>query len=375
MVNRQRLIKLTRKLISINSQNPPGDEYNIAWFVKNYLCRLGLQTKTYEFSRKRANVVGTLKGRNNKKSLLLTPHLDTVPAGKSWRHDPLRGCIKAGRIYGLGATDCKGNLAVAMEAVNSIVEEGKVLDYNLVLAATADEECGSYLGLAPLLNKNIIKPDAAVVLDLDDFGIMVAQKGLLHIKIKIEGKRAHGAYPWLGVNAIDTAIKIIQNIKNYKFGTKTNKYLRPPTVNIGTINGGDKVNVVADWCEFELDIRSLPGISQKKIIGIIKSIVKKYAVKFKVEIEGIQRPYLIREAHPLVACLKKAMDYSGITPRVVGCEGATVVTFFQDKRIPAVATGFGVAGCDHIADEYVTINNLYKGAQVIQRFLQDYKFK
>src|SRR3989338_3347801 len=109
MINKNRLIRLTQKLIRINSENPPGDESKIAGFVKGYLNNLGLKTKTYEFKKRRINVVGLLEGRNKKHSLLLTPHLDTVPAGRSWHFDPFSGKIHGNKIYGLGATDCKGN--------------------------------------------------------------------------------------------------------------------------------------------------------------------------------------------------------------------------------------------------------------------------
>jgi succinyl-diaminopimelate desuccinylase len=229
------------------------------------------------------------------------------------------------------------------------------------------------LGLVPLLNKRILKPDAALILDADDFEIIVTQKGLIHLKVKIQGKRAHGAYPERGINAIDIAIDIIKEIKAHKLPFLKNRYLKPPTINIGTIKGGDKVNVVADWCEFELDFRFLPGMSAKDFLQKLKGIICKYTKKFKIEIEGIQQPYFINETHPSVNYLKKAMRNFRVKPIVKGSEGATVITFFQDKNIPAVATGFGCSGCAHTADEYIKINNLYKGAQVLEEFLKLYR--
>lgn len=374
MVNRKRLIKLTQQLIQIDSQNPPGDESQIAGFVKDYLENLGLKTRIYEFKKRRLNVVTYLEERNKKYSLLISPHLDTVPAGLNWHFNPFSGKIYRGRIYGLGATDCKGNLGVALEAINSIVENNIVLDYNLIFAATSDEESGSNLGLIPLLDKSILNPDAAVVLDSDDFGIIVTQKGLIHLKVKIQGKKAHGAYPWRGINAIDIAIDILEELKNHKFVYTKNKYLKPPTLNIGTIKGGDKVNVVADWCEFELDFRFLPGMSAKEVLKDIKGIIQKHTSKFKIEIEGIQKPYCIDKNHTLVDYLIKAMRKINLKPMIRGSEGATTITFFQNKDIPAIATGFGCQGCAHIADEYVKIDNLYKGALVLEEFLKDYKF-
>lgn len=374
MINKKRLIRLIRTLIQINSENPPGDESRVAFFVKDYLEKFGLKVKTYEFKKKRTNVVSCLEGKNNKHSLLITPHLDTVPCGKNWHFNPFSAKIYNGKIYGLGATDCKVNLACGMEALNSIVEDGVVLDYNLIFAATADEESGSELGLLPLLKKGVLKSDAALVLDSDDFEIIVTQKGLMHLKVKLLGKRAHGAYPWRGVNAIDAAVNIIKEIKGRRFSYRKNKYLRPPTINIGTVRGGDKVNVVADWCEFELDFRFLPGMSEENFLRELKLVIRKHAKKFKIEIEGVQEPYYISEKHPLVSNLKKAMEGLKVSPVIKGSEGATVITFFQHENIPAVATGFGSGGCAHTADEYVKVGNLYKGSQVLEEFLKNYKF-
>lgn len=373
MINKKRLISLTQKLIRINSENPPGDEWRLACFVKGYLEKLGLKTKVYEFKKRRSNILATLEGAN-RRSLLITPHLDTVPAGKNWHSKPFLGTISAGRIYGLGATDCKGNLACGLEAINSIVEDGIILDYNLIFAATADEESGSGLGLLPLLEKDILKADAALVLDSDDFEIIVTQKGLLHLKVKLEGKRAHGAYPQRGINAIDAAMDIIKEIKSRKFSFAGNKYLKPPTINIGTIKGGDKVNVVADWCEFELDFRFLPGMKAEDFLKGLESIIRRHTKKFEIETEGLQQPYYIKETHPLVSGLKRACARFKIKARVRGSEGATVITFFQDKNIPAVATGFGSAGCAHTSDEFANIGNLCKGAMVLVEFLKNYKF-
>ena len=375
MINKKRLIKLLQELIHIDSQNPPGDETKIAEFTQEYLQALGLKVKIYQFEKGRPNVVAHLSGAKNSYSLLITPHLDTVPAGRNWKYNPFAGEVGRGRIYGLGATDCKVNLACAMEAMRSIKEDGCALDYDLIFAATADEECGSDLGLIPLLDKGILKPSAAVVLDADDFEIIVAQKGLMHIKVKIEGKRAHGAYPDRGINAIDIAVNAIKEIKHGVWPYAANKYLKPPTINVGTIHGGDKVNVVADWCEFELDFRFLPGTSAGDILKKTKNIIAKYANIFKIEVEGIQQPYEISPDHSLVKSLVSAMRKNRLRPRVSGSEGATVITFFLHLGIPAVATGFGCDGCAHATNEFVSIDNLHRGANVLEDFLKHYHWE
>ncbi|MCK9572092.1 MAG: M20 family metallopeptidase [Candidatus Omnitrophica bacterium] len=373
MIRKQRLTKLIQKLISIDSQNPPGNEKEIACFVQKFFLDLGIKSRIYEFRPRRSNLVAVLKGSNSNHKLLLTPHLDTVPAGKSWKLPAFSGLIRKDRIYGLGSTDCKGNLAVMMEAVNSIVEDGMIFDYDLVLAATADEESGSDLGLIPLIKRKILKVDAALVLDADDFEVVVAQKGLLHLKVRISGKKAHGAYPWLGDNAIESVVRVLTELKAQNKRSVAHQYLHPPTVNIGTICGGDKVNVVADWCEFELDFRFLPGSTEKPLLENLKKILAKHSKKFSIQVNGVQAPYQIDLHHPLVNSLITAMKNVKIKPRVSGSEGATVITFFQDQGIPAVATGFGKEGCAHIADEFALLSSLTKGAKVLVEFLRNYK--
>lgn len=374
MINKRRLIRLTRRLIQIDSQNPPGDEREIAGFIKGYLAGFGLKARIYQFKKNRANLVAVIPGAKRKKSLLITPHSDTVPRGNNWHFPPFAARVSGGRIYGLGATDCKGNLACGLEAINSLAEEGIKLDYDLVFAATADEESGSKYGLIPLLKKNILKPDAAVVLDSDDFKIVVAQKGLIHLKIKISGRKAHGAYPWRGINAIDIALRVLGEIKKQKFSYRPHAYLRAPTLNIGTIRGGDKVNVVSDWCEFELDIRFLPGMSAAAVLRQIKKAASRHTRNFKLAIEDIQKPYQIDKGQPLVKYLVRASRNTGAASSIEGSEGATTITFFQERSIPAVATGFGAAGCCHICDEYAGINSLYRGALMLEEFLKIYRF-
>jgi succinyl-diaminopimelate desuccinylase len=375
MINKKRLIKLTQDLIRIPSENPGGDERKIADFVKRYLRRLGLDTKIYEFENRRSNVVAFLKGGKTSATLLLSPHLDTVPAGSNWHFPAFGARVYRGKIYGRGATDCKANLAIALEAIESLCEENFTLGYTLIFAATADEEAGSRLGLIPLLRKGLIKPQAALVLDSDEFNIIVTQKGLIHLKFKVMGKKAHGAYPWRGINAIDVAIDIIRDIKRYRFRHPRNPYLRPPTVNIGTIRGGDKVNIVSDWCEFELDLRFLPGMSAREIIDRMRDIASRHTRRFRIEIQALQEPYLITQTNPLVKSLLKAAADLRIKSQIKGCEGATVITFFQQRNIPAVAFGCGSRNSSHATDEYVKIDNLYKGAKVLERFLKIYSLR
>lgn len=374
MINKSRLIKLTQKVIQFNSENPPGNELALARFIERKMRSLGLEIKVVTFAKNRPNIIATLKGTSRtsaKNALLLTPHIDTVPAGKGWSVDPFGGKIKNGRIYGRGATDDKGNLACAMEVMQSLVEDKVALQNDVILAATVDEETGSKQGIIPLIMKGILKPKAALILDADEFSTIIAQKGLIHARIQIFGKKAHGAYNWYGVNAIEFASKVITEIKRYEFAYKKHHHLRGPTVNIGTIKGGDKVNMVADFCEFSFDLRYVPGMDPKRILSTIKCLIKKHAKNFKVIVDDLQHPYEIDPEHGLVKTYVDACKKLRCPSVLKGSEGATVITFFQKKKIPAIATGYGSCKTAHTTDEYAHVEKLYKGAKVLEQFVKD----
>lgn len=377
MIKKDRLVKLTQKVLSFNSENPPGNELALSKFIAADMRSLGLEVKLYTFAKNRPNIVATLKGklpraRAAKESILITPHFDTVPIGSGWKYDPLGKNIAGGKIYGRGASDDKGNLAVSMEVLRSLVEDRVTVKRDIILAATVDEETGSQEGIIPLLEKKILRPQVALILDSDEFYTIICQKGLLHTRVQIFGKKAHAAYNWRGVSAIEQAAKVINRIKAYKWTYKPHPILHPPTTNIGVIKGGDKVNMVADFCEFALDVRFLQGMKSSDVLKQIKNLIRKDAPRFKVIIDDLQQPYDIDRNHPFVKIYLDSNRKMGIQSTVKGSEGATVITFFKKQGIPAFATGYGSRGTAHTTDEYAEINKLYKGARLLEQFLKDY---
>lgn len=377
MINAKRLIKLTQKVISYNSENPPGNELALAKFIEKDMRSLGLDVKIYTFAKNRPNIVATLKGtwprtKAAKGSILLTPHFDTVPIGAGWKFDPLGGEIKGGKIYGRGASDDKGNLACCMEVMRSLVEDGVRLKRDVIMAATVDEETGSKEGIIPLLDKKILQPGYGLIVDSDEFYTIICQKGLLHTRIQIFGKKAHGAYNWRGINAIEQASEVIRRLKAHRFKFKKHPLLHGPTMNIGTVKGGDKVNMVADFCEFSLDTRYTPSQNSADVLRQIKRIVAGVTPKFKVIIDDSQQPYEISPSHPFVKTYVQTARKMKVNAQVKGSEGATVITFFKKHGIPAFATGFGAKGTAHTTDEYAKVATLAKGAKVMERFLKDF---
>jgi succinyl-diaminopimelate desuccinylase len=380
MINKSRLIKLTQKVISYNSENPPGNEWDLAQFIIKDMKSCGLEVKTYSYEKRRPNIVATLKGtlpraQAAREAILITPHFDTVPIGtigKGWKFKPLGGQIHDGKIYGRGASDDKGNLTSCMEVMRSLTEDGVKPRKDVVMAATVDEETGSKYGIIPLLDKKVLKPGLALAMDSDEFYTIIAQKGLIHSRIQIFGKKAHGAYNWRGVNAIEQAAEVIRKIKALRWTHKKHPLLRGPTTNIGVIKGGDKVNMVPDFCEFALDLRYVPGMDPQAVLRRLRATVRTVTIKFKIVIDDLQLPYTIDPRHPAVELYLKTARKMHCPAAVKGSEGATVITFFKKHGIPAFATGYGARGTAHTTDEYIRVNTLHTGTRLLEQYIKEY---
>ena len=373
MIKKERVIDLTQRLVRLKSENPPGEEYETAMVVKDELEKLGLIVEVHEFEKGRPNIIGILKGNNkSKKSILLTPHLDVVPAGDGWNKHPYSAEHVDGKIHGRGTSDCKGHVAVCLEIVKSIIEDNSKLDGDLIIAATVDEEMGSKHGLIPLIEKEILKPTNVIAVDVGDFNIISAQKGILHLTIKIIGKKAHGAEPHKGINAIEIAANIIVDLKKHKFKHKKHNLFEKSTVNIGKISGGQKVNMVADVCIFEVDMRFLPGMNKEEILKDIKTIINNYSKKSNITINMDQEPYEINQEHELIQKLKQSFEKHNRPTKISGSSGATVMSLFEKQNIPAIATGFAVDDLMHATDEYVIVDDLVLGAKILEDFVVNF---
>jgi len=368
MVDKKRAVKLLQSLVRTNSENPPCDCRKIAAFVKKEMASAGLSVKAYEFRKNAPALVGTLKGagKGKRKSLLLMPHMDTVPAGKGWKHDPFAAKVEGSRMYGRGTQDCKIHVAACIEAVRSIVESGAKLEGDLVVAMIPDEETGSE-SLGKLLEKKIINPDFPLILDGCDFRAITVQKGLVQMRVEVFGKKAHAAWPTLGTNAIKQSAAIISDLSRLSFKFKAHALLTGPTLNVGKIKGGEMVNMVADHCEFDVDIRYLPGMSYTAIMRQVRSIISKHTKDYKITITDHKEPYLADKDLPPVKLLLSCMNRRRKTI-LAGSPGVNEKVFF--KRRNAVSIGFGPENMAHVTDEYVRLQDLYDGTAALEDFVR-----
>jgi len=130
--------------------------------------------------------------------------------------------------------------------------------------------------------------------------------------------------------------------------------------------------VVCDFCKFAVDHRFLPGMDSKKIIEQFKSIIRSEAKKFKMIVTDLQQPYEFDRGHPFVQTYVKTAKKLKCKATLKGCEGATVITFFQNYKIPAFATGFGAHRTAHTTDEYIYLKSLFKGTRLLEEYIKEY---
>ena len=187
------IIELTKKLVQIQSENPTGTEREIAVFVKDWFSKIpGVKTETYEVAPDRPNVIARIEGESPYPRLACLGHMDTVPAGEGWTKNPFGGEIEQGRLYGRGATDMKGGLAVAMMALKNVALSGKKLKESFLVCATMDEEGVEMLGALDVVAKKLVEKDTFLIA-CEPSGLKcgVEHKGVIWYELITNGIPSH----------------------------------------------------------------------------------------------------------------------------------------------------------------------------------------
>ena len=364
------LVDLLVNLIRAKSENPPGFEEEVALVVKEYLESHGLSCVIYEKSKGRANVLCDIG--SGRPSLAFICHMDVVPAGAGWTKSPYEGVVEGDRVYGRGATDNKGALAavlVAAVSVSDVVEKSS--SGTLTIAAVADEEQGNAYGVSYLLDEVGFKPDYAIVCEPTSCkSVVVAEKGILRLKLTSRGKPAHGSRPEEGVNAIVKLSKVLVRLEDFSMSYEEHPLFTAPTINVGVIQGGEAVNVVPSECTCMLDVRYLPSQSPEKILAEMRALIEEVKredpqVDVEAEVVKFEEPLLIPQNNALIKLLEEcSMRVAGFKPAVKGMSGSTVAKPLFKRGVLPVVYGPGDENICHKADEYIEISQLRLASQV-----------
>lgn len=350
-------------------------------FIKNYLNSFEIDCQfIYSDDKKRANLLACIGPKNSTKpGIIVSGHTDVVPtAGQPWTKPDFTMVEEDGRLYGRGTADMKGFIA----AVLGVVPYWTQLELSrpIYLAFSYDEEVGC-LGVRSLLDvvsQMAVQPIACIVGEPTELKPVYGHKGKVALRCEVKGLSAHSAYTNKGVNAIEYAVDLISKIKDIahdlQVPEKENPRFDPPwsSIQVGVIKGGQAINIVPEKCEFDFEIRSLPGVDIEVILAEIKAYAELQLVPKMQEIsETCQITFTELSAYPslqtepcsFVAQLIQKL--TGITTDLTvsyGTEGG----LFNQQGIESVVYGPGSMDQGHKPDEFIEISQLELCDQVLK---------
>ena len=304
---------------------------------------MGKALRNYGFTPHReANNVWVIDPHfdEQKPTLLLNAHIDTVKPVDSWRRDPFAPTIEGDTLYGLGSNDCGGGLCSLLQTFRMLTE--KTQNYNLIYLASAEEEVSGKDGISralPLLPKI----DLAIVGEPTGMQPAVAEKGLMVLDVIAHGKSGHAARNE-GVNAIYEALDDMRWIRDYKF-EKVSPFLGPTKMTLTVVNAGTQHNVIPDKCTMLVDIRTNEFYDNEEVYHFIcqhlKSEVKAHSFRLKSS--------RINPEHPLI---KKCVAM-GMKPF-----GSPTLSDQALMSFPSFKLGPGESSRSHSADEFIRISEI-----------------
>ncbi|WP_321847179.1 acetylornithine deacetylase [Paraburkholderia bannensis] len=340
-------------------------------FIERYLAEFGIQSELfYNAERTKANLFATI-GPRDRGGVVLSGHTDVVPVdGQAWTVEPFRLSARDGRLYGRGTADMKGFIASVLAAVPLFQSAG--LKTPVHLAFSYDEEVGC-LGVRPMLEqlaKRSHKPLLCLIGEPTELKPVLGHKGKLAMRCCVKGAACHSAYAPYGVNAIQYAARLIGQLD--EIGTRLaapehrDERFDPPysTVQTGLIRGGRALNIVPAECEFDFEVRALPGFdaqtvadelaqyAQKELLPTMRAVQPDTDIQWQPlgEYPGLATPPE-SEAARLLAHISGSTDFGTVA---FGTEGG----LFEQAGIPTVVCGPGSMDQGHKPDEFIAETQL-----------------
>ena len=317
----------------------------------------------------RENLVIRLKPAGKiKNKVMLTPHMDVVPATP----DAFVPKIKNGCLYGRGACDTKGSIASFFHAFLRLAKErNRPKNTEIIFVGLVDEEFGQ-AGSRTLAQKGP-KANLAIAGEPTNLKVVSAHKGNLWIKLSTQGKAAHGSTPQYGRNAINGMSPILDTLTNEYpklLSERKHPLLGSPTISVGTIRGGSQPNVVPDSCEIDIDRRTIPGETDESVKKEMKNLFRKLKIKspeFSATRSVPCPPLDTDPSLPIVQSFLKASNRR----RTIGVPYFTDASPISMGGTPALVYGPGNIAQAHSKNEWVSLEEVEKAEQSIFRFLSN----
>lgn len=345
-------ISLLQSLISVSSLS--RNEQDAARIIRDFLADSGV---IYETSVNNTWVRNKF-WKDGLPVILLNSHIDTVKPASGYTRNPFSPDIEDGILYGLGSNDAGGAL-VTLLAVFMHFNLQENLPFNLIYAATAEEEVSGANGMESIL-KELGTIDLAIVGEPTKMQMAIAEKGLMVLDCTAHGKSGHAAREE-GENAIYKAIADVEKIRNYKF-EKVSDILGAVKMSVTVINAGTQHNVVPDLCSFVVDVRTNEFYSNKKAFQVIDQLIEADVVPRSLRLNSSGIPV----DHPIVQRgVSLGLSYYG-SPTT---SDQAVIPY------PSIKIGPGDSARSHTADEYIYISEIEEGYKIYVDLLTDLRLK
>jgi acetylornithine deacetylase len=374
-------LDLVQSLVRINTVSR-NSNLDLIHLVQGRLLKIGVKSRlTYNADKTKANLFATL-GEGKSAGIILSGHTDTVPwDGQDWTVDPLGGLVKDGKLYARGSADMKGFIGLALAHAEAFAHSSA--PFAIHLALSYDEEVGCF-GVKELIadmKDAGIAPLACIVGEPTNMVPAIAHKGVYRYRCCVRGKEAHSSLTPLSVNAIEEAAKLISHIRGMADDMKANEpryegFDVPfSTASVGQFQGGIADNVVPRDAWFHYEFRDLPTADvvsmQKQVLAqsnIAQVAMKKVAQEAGFSFETIcEVPSFLGSAKDAITQL--AQRLSGETTTTLVAFG-TEAGVFKNAGIPTVVCGPGSINQAHQPDEFVSLEQLARCEQFMQRLAQ-----
>ncbi len=354
---REELLALLADLVAIPSTYPPGDTAAIAAHCEALL----LPEYQTEIAGK-GNLVARMG--SGRPSIVFNAHADTVDVGKraAWRSDPFKATLAGGRVYGLGACNCKSSMAVHLWLAREIARRGGPQRGEIVFTFVGDEENLGTQGLAHLREAGIVKPDTLIVAAQTRNRLVLEERGVMWLRVTARGKAAHAGAPYAGESAILRMQKIIAALSGIEERVSPSGH--KSTLSIGRIRGGENINVVPEECVIELDRRLLPRDDFDAAFSEMKSACEKAGAS-EVELLTGTPGFSAPPDGPGVKAFSEAIRaVTGKAPEPLNVVGASDARYFARDGIEIIVTGPGDGADSHMPDEFVLLDELVEAARI-----------
>ena len=398
-------VKFLQALVQVPTDTPPGNNAPHAAKTTELLKNLGYEAEQFPVPEAEVKAYGLTSLTNlivrrpfgpGGKTIALNAHGDVVPPGEGWTHPPYGAEIENGHMYGRATAVSKCDFSTftyALRAVEALrAQQQLALKGSVELHFTYDEEFGGEKGPGWLLEKGVTQPDLMIAAGFS-YQVVTAHNGCLQMEVTVHGKMAHAAIPETGVDALQAAVHILNNLyaqnKRYQHITSKVEGINHPYLNVGRSEGGTNTNVVPGTVSFKLDRRMIPEENPQEVEANIREVIAQAVAEFnrgraqdaQVSID-IKRLLMAHAMKPLAgnAPLVQAIqqhggDIFGEPIPAMGTPLYTDVRLYVEKGIPGVIYGAGprtvLESHAKRADERLNLEDLRKATKVISRTLLD----